>query len=75
MPKGSKYSGQQGQSGKTPAAVGSKGGAYGYSANSMGPATTPNAQGWNGYDAEPIRGGAIKKSHRGMKNSGGGMDY
>lgn len=75
MPKGSKYSGQQGQSGKTPSAVGSKGGAYGYSANSMGGATTPNAQGWNGYDAEPIRGGAIKKSHRGMKSSGGGMDY
>jgi hypothetical protein len=75
MPKGRKYKGEQGQSGMTPSPVGSRTGAYGYSANTMAGAKTPNTQGWNGYDQGPERGGAIKSSHRGMKKSGGGMDY
>lgn len=74
MPKGSKYSGTKGQSGKTPSQVGSRKGAYGYSANSMGDTTTPNMQAWNSYGEDPTRGGGIKGGG-GMKRSKGGMDY
>ena len=66
---------QQGQSGMNPKKVGAKGGAHDHSANYMYGVSTPNTQGWNGYDSGPERGGAIKGHHRGMKKSGGNMDY
>jgi hypothetical protein len=68
MPKGSGYSGKQGESGKTPEMVGSKGGAHGYSSNYMGGVSSPNEQTWNGHQAPKGRDASIKKS-------GGDKDY
>jgi hypothetical protein len=62
MPKGSGYSSKQGESGKQPEMVGSKGGAHGYSSNYMGDVKSPNTQTWNGHKAPEGRGASIKKS-------------
>ncbi len=68
------YGGQQGESGKTPAKVGSKSGVYANSTNSMGPATTPNKQGWPGYECNNKRGAGFSSNVGADRKSGGG-DY
>ncbi len=76
MPTGKSYGGNsmQGESGKKPAMVGSKQGAYAHSANSMGGASTPNMQAWNGYDASRNqRDGSIGSGGKDTKRGGG--DY
>lgn len=68
MAKGKKYGGQQGESISKPAMVGSNGGAYASSANTMGGASSPNEQEWNGYRMPKSRDASVKKS-------GGNSDY
>ncbi len=74
MPTGKSYGGgsMQGESGKTPAKVGSNQGAYAHSANTMGGASTPNKQAWPGYDGKRNQRGGGFSSDTG-KDSGG--DY
>jgi hypothetical protein len=74
MPKGSGYSGKQGESGKKPAGIGTKQGAYGYSANYVNDTATPNMQSWPANEAGPMRG-AGKSGGGGMKRSSGSSDY
>ena len=64
---------KKGESGKTPAMVGSKKGAYAYSANTVSDAMSPNVQGWNSYTQRPERGGDIKQN--GDVGRGGGKKY
>jgi len=75
MPKMTKKSGgTQGESGYTPTGPTGSKGAYGYSARTMGGASTPHMQDWNSYRSAPERDGSIKGG-RGMKKSGNGSDY
>ncbi len=74
MPTGKSYGGgsMQGESGKEPAKVGGKQGAYAHSANTVGSANTPNKQAWAGYDGNRNRRGGGVSPGAG-KDSGG--DY
>lgn len=67
MAKGKKY-GAKGESGTDKGASNSTSPAHKNSANTMGGASTPHVQEWNGYGTGKTRDADIKKS-------GGSMDY